>query len=154
MRYRRMRIYPLRHTSLTGRRAPRFPALESNFCPLVHEWVTVAETCVTCPEYQEKYFIPFVSRGQRECRFTWEWHREVDEAITAEGLEPSLPEYQEDDNEPPDAEAAKADDEFLEESVHAIFGPRDQREDEERNKADPSIDGNTRKPEEEDDESC
>jgi hypothetical protein len=48
---------------------------------LIQKDVYVLETCTRCPEYREEYFIPFVSSGGRECRFFWEWHREVEENI-------------------------------------------------------------------------
>jgi hypothetical protein len=47
----------------------------------VRQYVTVMETCTRCPEYKEDYFVPSVSKSGRECRFFWEWHREVEENI-------------------------------------------------------------------------
>ncbi len=44
----------------------------------MREWVDVFETCVNCPEFQERFRIPGVSHHDRECRFAYEHHREVE----------------------------------------------------------------------------
>lgn len=74
-RWTRRRLVPGRSPTLfTARKS------DTKWCPLpnVREWVEVSETCVTCPEYQERFHVPGVSRGEKECRFEYEWHVEVD----------------------------------------------------------------------------
>ncbi len=143
MRYRGFRgVGPRSGLRGFGRRSLRGFKLESKWCPLSHvrTWVYVSETCVKCPEYRQEFYVPHVSQGERECRFTYEWHRAVDEADRAAGRDPGnlgwgeegggvqVPKEFEEDVAHPDPKVLEEDEEFIAESMRAVFGPRDRRE--------------------------